>query len=156
VKTPVLLSVLLFAAACASAQETYGTIRATTKLRPDGSTSSTIIDPDKRTAEETVTNAAGKPIRKTTYLLGDRDVSIGAIFSDGAGKVIYKATYQRDAAGRVVESSFSSPDDRYLGKRIFVYGARDAVTRVEDYDAKGQLIARPEAVGNPGTSKKRR
>jgi hypothetical protein len=120
--------------------ETYGTIKATTKLRADGSRSTTITDPDKRTAEETITNAAGKVLQKTTYLLGDRDLAVEAIFYDAKGKVVYKANYQRDGVGHVTEAAFTSPDDRYLGKRVFVYGAGDNATQVIDYDANGQII----------------
>ena len=146
------LVTLLVAAPVLRAQETLGTIRATTKLRPDGSKSTTVLDPDKRTAEETITDANDKPTRKITYVLGERDLAIGAIFADGKGNVIYKVSYQRDAYGHVVESSFTSPDGRYLGKRVFVYGAGDAVKQVQDFDAKGQLIT-PQA---GSTAKKKR
>ncbi len=154
-KLPALFSALLCAAITASAQDSYGTIRATTKLRPDGTTSTTITDPEKRTAEETISDANRKVLRKTTYILGERDISIGAIFADAKGKVIYKASYVRDGAGRVIETAFTSPEDKYLGKRIFVYGAGDAVARVEDYDAQGRLIARPAAATKPTTRKRR-
>jgi hypothetical protein len=153
------ISALLFALVCAGtfahAQENYGTIRSTTKLRPDGSTSTTLLDPEKRAAEETITDAKGKILQKITYLLGDGDISIGAIFYDLKGNVKYKASYKRDAQNRVIESSFSSPDDQFLGKRKFIYGAGDS-TRVEDYDAKGTLIARPQAAARPAATPRRR
>lgn len=152
----VLLTLIFGAAFSAGAQESYGTIRATTKLRPDGSTSTTILDPDKRTAEETITDTGGKPVRKITHLLGERDLSIGAIFADGKGNVTYKVSYQRDALGRVVESSFTSPDGQNLGKRLFFYGARDVVSRVEDYDARGQLMAAPQTATGAKPARKRR
>ena len=155
-KLPFLLSALLLTATIVvQAQETYGTIRATTKLRPDGTKVTTILDPEKHTAEETLMNSDGKVLRKTTHILGEGDKPVGAIFADATGKVIYKASYQRDAAGRVTQSSFNGPDDRYLGKRIFYYGSGENATRAEDYDANNQLIARPEAA-KPGGSKKRR
>ena len=155
-KIPALLALSFCVAISARAQESYGTIRVTTKLRPDGSTSTTVTDPDKRTAEETISDAGGKPLRKITHLLGERDLTIGAIFADGKGNVTYKVSYQRDALGRVVESSFTSPDGRYLGKRVFFYGARDAVSRVEDYDANGQLMAAPQTAGGAKPSRKKR
>ncbi len=154
-KISLLLVPLLLAASFASAQETYGTIKVTTKLLEGGVKSTTILDPDKRTAEETLTDAAGKTLKKITYILGERDLAVGAIFADGKGNVIYKASYQRDALGHVVESSFTAPDDRYLGKRIFVFGAGDKVTQIQDYDANGQLIA-PAAAASGKSAKKRR
>lgn len=150
-----LLLALACAATVARAQESYGTIRSTTKLRPDGSTSNTVLDPEKRTAEETITDARGKVLQKITYLLGDGDVTIAAIFYDLKGNVKYKASYKRDAQNRIVESSFTSPDDQYLGKRKFIYGAGDTA-RVEDYDAQGILITRPQAVARPAATPRRR
>jgi hypothetical protein len=155
VKIPVLLFALLCAAISVDAQEYYGTIKSTTKLRADGLTSTTTVDPDQRTAEETVRDGSGKVLRTTTYTLGERDLPIGAVFADAKGKVIYKASYQRDAIGQVVETTFTGPDDRYLGKRVFVFGGGKAITRVEDYDARGQLIAQAQPGSKP-TAKKRR
>ncbi len=129
-----------------SAQETYGTIKATTKLRPDGSKSTTIVDPDKHTAEETILDAGNRVLKKTTYLLGDGELAIGAIFYDAKGKAIYQASYTRDGAGHVTEAAFSAPDGRYLGKRVFVYANGDTATQVIDYDANGQLIAQAQPV----------
>ena len=143
-KIPAFLLALLCAAAFAHAQESYGTIRATTKLHPDGTKSTTILDPEKRTAEETILDAAGKVRQKTTYLLGDGDLAIGAIFYDAKGNMKYKASYKRDGQQRVIETAFTSTDDKYLGKRKFVYGTGD-VARIEDYDANGTLITRPQA-----------
>jgi hypothetical protein len=156
VKTPALLFLtVLLAASVAHAQESYGTIRVTTKMLEGGFKSTTILDPEKHTAEETLVDAGGKTVKKITYLLGDRDLSIAAIFADGKGNVTYKASYQRDAAGRVTESSFTSPDGRYLGKRIFTYGVGDKVIEMKDFDAQGRLISpAPTASGKP--AKKRR
>ena len=153
--TAIFLASLLLAAPLTRAQnEVYGTIKATTKLRPDGSKSTTIVDPEKRTAEETITDAGGKPTRKITYLMGDGDLAVGAIFCDAKSKVIYRASYKRDSYGHIAESSFTSPDGKYLGKRLFFYGAGDKVARIEDYDANGQLISAPQ--DSTGKSAKKR
>jgi hypothetical protein len=155
VKTPVLLLAVAFLAApFVSAQETYGTIRATTKLRPDGSKATTILDPEKHTAEETILDSGNKVLKKTTYLLGDGDIAIGAIFFDAKGKEVYRASYKRDGAGRVAESTFNAPDGRYLGKRVFVYAGNDTAGQVVDYDANGQIIAQAQPVSK-GTKKRR-
>jgi len=147
----------LVATSFVSAQETYGTIRATTKLRPDGSKSTTILDPDKHTAEETITDASNKVMRKTTYLLGEKDIATGAIFYNAKGDMVYKATYTRDGAGHVTEAAFNAPDGRYLGKRVFVYtGTNDTTAQVIDYDANGQQIAQAQPVAPKAAGKKRR
>jgi hypothetical protein len=145
--------VLLIAISCLlapllPAQENYGTIHATTRVRPDGSSSTTVVDPDKHTAEETIRDGSKPPkvLKQTTYLLGENDIATAAIFKDPKGAVLYKATYTRDGAGHVTEASFTAADGRYLGKRVFVYGAGDTATQVIDYDANGQQIAQAQPV----------
>jgi hypothetical protein len=151
VKTPVFLIASLCAVVCAQAQESFGTIKSTTKLRPDNTSVTTVKDPEKHTWEETVTDASGKVQRKTTYVLDDRDLAIGAIFADGKGNILYKASYQQDGQGRTIEATFTSADGRYLGKRRFIFDS-GPTARVEDYDANGVLIARPQAVVRPRTT----
>lgn len=147
-----LLTFSVLAAPMLPAQVTYGTIKVTVKLRADGTRSTTKLDPDKHTAEETITDTGNKVLKKTTYLLGEDNIAVGAIFYDAKGNILYKASYQRDGAGRVTEAAFSAADDTYLGKRVFVYGGPgDVATQVTDYDASGQMIAPPEPVA---TSKK--
>ena len=165
-KAHVLLpAILVLAAPFGSAQETYGTIRVTTKILEGGFKSTTITDPEKHTAEETVTYndgkdtqgriIPGKVLKKTTYLLGDGDIAVGAIFYDAKGAVVYKASYQRDAAGHVTEAAFSAPDGRYLGKRVFIYGAGgNNATQIVDYDADGQMIAQAQPVPQKSSKKK--
>lgn len=151
-------ALIVFAVSVASAQENYGTIKVTTRLHEDGTKSTTIVDPEKHTAEETFVNAANKVVKKITYLLGENDVSIGAIFYNAKGDVTYKASYVRDGANRITETTFSSADGKYLGKRVFVYtgGTGTAATQVIDYDAAGQQIATAQAVGGKGKAKARR
>lgn len=151
-------ALLVFAASVASAQENYGTIKVTTRLHEDGTKSTTIVDPEKHTAEETFVNAANKVVKKITYLLGENDISIGAIFYNAKGDVTYKASYVRDGANRITETTFSSADGKYLGKRVFVYagGNGTAATQVIDYDANGQQIAAAQPAGSKGKAKVRR
>jgi len=135
--------------------EAAGVIKATTKLWEDGSKSTTIVDPDQRTAEETVTNAAGKTLRKITYLLDERNFALGAIHYDAKGGIRYKETYTRDAADHVIESAYAGPDGRALGRRVFVYRG-DKLTGVEDYDAQGNKItpAQPASQARPDKHKR--
>lgn len=158
---------LILAVPLASAQETFGTIKVTVKQLEGGFRSTTITDPEKHTAEETVTyndgkdavgrTIPGKVLKKTVYQLGEDGIAVGATFYDGKGKVIYKANYTRDGSGRVTEAAFNSSDDRYLGKRVFVYtgSPTDPATQVIDYDANGQLIAQAQPAG-PKSGKKRK
>lgn len=141
------LALSVLAAPMLLAQESYGTIKVTVKLRPDGTRCTTKTDPEKHTAEETITDNGNKVLKKTTYLLGDGNIAVGAIFYDAQGNLLYQASYQRDGAGHVTEASFSAADGTYLGKRVFVYGGTgDAPTQVADYDASGQMIVPPQPV----------
>jgi len=131
---------LIVVAPALRAQESYGTIKATVKIVPGVGETTTIKDPEKHTSEETVRDPGKRILKRTVYLLDERDQAASAIFYDGKGQILYKATYQRDEAGRVVEVAFASADDRFLGKRTFAYDAKNVATQVTDYDANGQMI----------------
>jgi hypothetical protein len=135
--------------------EPQGTIKATTKLRVDGTRATTIVDPDKRTAEETVTDSGGKLLKKTVFLLDDRNFANAAIHYDGKGNIRYKESYKRDGADRISESILFSKDDAPLGRRVFQYDTRGRA-EIQDYDANGNLIARPLPVKPGRPDKKRR
>jgi hypothetical protein len=134
--------------------EPQGTIKATTKLRPDGSRATTIVDPDKRTAEETVTDSGGHIMKKTLFLLDDRNFAHAAIHYDAKGNIRYKENYKRDGSDRISEAILFSKDDAPLGRRVFQYDTRGRA-EIQDYDASGNLIVRPQSA-KPGRSDKRR
>jgi hypothetical protein len=136
----VLLALLALALPAVLGQETYGTIRVTVKRLPDGGQLTTKTDPEKHTTEEVTENAAGKVLKKTTYLLDEGNLPTEAIFCDAQGNILYKTAYRRDTWGHVTEARFLAADDTYLGKRVFVYGANGQPTQVTDYDANGQQV----------------
>jgi hypothetical protein len=124
--------------------ESYAAIKATTKYLEGGMRSSTVVDPDARTAVETLTNSRDQVIKKTTFLLDERNLALGAIHYDGKGNVRYKETFARDLAGHVVEAKFTSADGLPLGRRVFNFNGDKLVGGV-DYDANDNVI-------NPKTS----
>ncbi len=136
---PFLLLTLLFAPIAFGQGEAPGTVKATTKLRGDGSMSTTVVDPDKRTAEEIFSDASGKMLKKTVFTLDENNFATGATYYDGKGKIRYKERYKHDAEHRIAESELFSAADQALGRRVFTYDSRGKA-RVEDYDAAGNLI----------------
>ncbi len=104
-----------------------------------------VVDPDQRTAEETVTDAGGKVQKKTTYLLDERNFAMSAIHYDAKGNIRYREAFQRDTADRVVESTFTSGDGKRLGRRVFLFQGNKAIGW-DDYDAADNRIA----AGRPG------
>jgi len=143
-KTRALIFALaLLPLAAASGQ---GVLRATTRVLPDGSTLTTVTNPDTQTREETIAEAgaggkAGKVLSKTIYFLNEQNFAKGATHLDGKGAVRYKETYLFDYSGRIMESKLFSADNRPLGRRVFIYdGKVQSQARIEDYDANGNLI----------------
>ncbi len=132
-----------------------GAVKATTRILPDGSRATNIVDPDKREAIETVTNAAGKVLRKTLYTLDARDLTTGAIHYDGKNTVRYKEAYKRDAADRIAETYLYSANDKLLGHRVFMYDGGGKVVQVDDYDAAGKLMPK-QATSKPSRGSRRR
>ena len=140
---------LVFFAACAPAfaqsdarpqSGPPGAVKATTRILPDGSRATNIVDPDKREATETVTDAGGKVLKKTWFSLDERDFTTGAVHYDAKGNIRFKESFKRDGADRITATYFYSKDDKYLGHRVFNYNAKGDVLSYDDYDAKGVLI----------------
>ena len=154
-KTFALLLVAFFLAArFVSAQENYGTIHVITKVMPDKTQVTTKMDPDTRTAEETVTDASNKLLRKTVYSYDENNVAVSAMFYDAKGTATHKATYTRDGSGRITEAAFTTPDGRYLGKRVYVFTAATGdASQIIDYDADGKQVAVAQAAAPKGKKK---
>jgi hypothetical protein len=116
-------------------------IKATTTVHEDGSRTVTVMDPEKRTTEETTETSQGKVLRKTTYLLDDRNQPLGAIAYDSKGAVLYRAAYKRDGMNRIDDETITTADGKMIRRRVYTYGANNKVARVDEYDAAGNLIA---------------
>lgn len=143
-----------------SAAEAQGVLRATSTIHPDGTRTNTVVDPDKMTADETLTDSTGKKVlRKTTYLLDENNQPLGAIAYDAAGQVLYRSSYKRDAQGRIEEENISSATGQFLRKRIYQYGAGNKVVSTSEYDADGRLMPKvakgiPVSAARPDKKKK--
>lgn len=132
-----------------AAAHAQGTIKATTRMRPDGSSLTTVTNPDTRTREETIAEQNGKVRSKTVYTLNGENFATGATHFDAKGAVRYKEVYTFDYTGRITESKLYAADNRPLGKRVFIIGDKNQA-RVEDYDAAGNLITQ---AGRPTTGR---
>jgi hypothetical protein len=154
-KIPVFLT-LACAAISAWAEDGLTTVKATTRILADGSRATTVTDPDKGTAIETVEDSAGKMLRKTLYSLDATGNTTGAVRYDSKGNIRYKESYKRDGAGRISDTYLYSKDDKLLGRRSFVYDAKGNPMQVDDYDAKGNLLPKAQPSGSSGPKKRRR
>jgi hypothetical protein len=121
-------------------------IQASTKVFPDNSVSTTVVNLETRSAEETLRTASGKMLRRTLYELDARGQSTAATFFDSKGQLRYRETYVRDSLDRVVESNLFSPANATLGRRVFHYDSKGRV-RVDDYDAAGKLMTPAKNTG---------
>jgi hypothetical protein len=150
-----LLLLSLAVAPCSFGQgESTAMIKARTKFLEGGMKSSTIVDPEQRTAVETLTDAKDRVLKKTTFMLDERNLAFAAIHYDGKGNIRYKETYQRDGAGNVVETKFTGADDKPLGRRVFNFHG-NSVASIDDYDAQGKLMPKQTKIG-PGKPDKKR
>lgn len=123
----------------------------TKRLLPDGYAMTILTDPNKRTRKETIEQSDGKPVRITLYILNEQNVATAASHFDGKGVVRYKEVYKFDFSGRVTESKLYGPDDKPIGRRVYIYDASNNA-RIEDYDVKGNLITNPSPKGGSTTT----
>jgi hypothetical protein len=130
-------------------------IKATTTVHPDGTRSTLLVNPEAQSAEETFYDSGGKVTGKTVYPLDGQNQPIGAISYNAKGAVVTKSSYQRDAAGRISEETITSSTGQFLRRRVYSYGATNKVSRVDEYDANGALIAPPPRAWTPEKKKKR-
>ena len=148
-----ILSPLLLLALATFAQaqsSTDGAIKATVTMLKDGTHKSTVVNPETHSSVETIEDNKGKVLSKTVYDLDDRGLPRVATFFDKAGKPYMKAEYQRDGADRIIGESYSSVAGQSLGRRVYTYGPGGRkVTRVDSYDANGNLIT-PQKPAGPG------
>lgn len=150
-------ALLLFLAVtpCAHAQLTRGdAIKATTTVHSDGTRKTLMVNPEAQSAEETFYDTGGKVTGKIVYPLDAQNLPIGAINYSAKGAVITKSSYQRDAYGRIGEETITSGTGQFLRKRVYSYGTKNKVSRIDEYDANGMLIVPPPKAG--AAAKKKR
>lgn len=126
----------------AHAQE-FGTIRASTTVHGDGTRSMIVNNPDTGAMEETVTDAAGKTLRKIVYQVDETGQPKNAIFYDSKGKITSKAVYQRDSTGRIDRETIFAGNDAIIRRRVYHYGSKNKVSGIDEFDGEGRPITRP-------------
>ncbi len=130
-------------------------IKATTTFHPDGTKSTLVVNPEAQSAEETSYDMAGKIARKIVYPLDPQNQPIGAITYNAKSVVIAKSSYVRDASGRIGEETITSAAGEFLRRRVYSYSTQNKISRVDEYDANGVLIAPPPKAAVADKKKKR-
>ena len=140
----------------ARAQLTKGdAIKATTTVHPDGTKSTLVVNPEAQSAEEMFYDIGGKVTQKIVYPLDPQNQPIGAITYNAKGTVIAKSSYQRDAAGRIGEETITSAAGQFLRRRVYSYSTQNKISRVDEYDANGVLIAPAPTAAVAGKKKRK-
>lgn len=119
--------------------DTPAALKSISKVQPDGTMMTTVVDPDKHTTEEIHSDKSGKVLKKTLFIFNENNVASGAVYYDGKGVIRYKERYTVDSSNRVAESAIYSATDQPLGRRVFNFDAKGN-PHVEDYDAAGKLM----------------
>lgn len=155
------LALLLCLAAAPLAQAQVMTkgnaVKATTTVHDDGTRSTMVVDPEKQSAEETFFDHSGKVIRKTVYPLDGQNQPIGAVLYNPKGQVVTKSSYKRDDFGRIEQETITNANGQILRRRVYAYGSGNKVSRIDEYDANGVMIApQKKATTTAPTTKKKR
>ena len=155
-KILIFLPILLIACRAGAQSTTDGVVKATVTMLEDGRHKSSLINPETHTAVETIEDNKGKVFSKTVYELNDHNVPKAATFFDAKGKTLYKASYKRDEADRISEETYISVAGQLLVRRVYTYGAKNQVTRLDVYDANGNPVTLQATAVQPRPPAKRR
>lgn len=155
-KAPLTL-LLLLAVPLAQAQLSKGdAIKATTTVHADGTRSTLVVNPEAQSAEETHYDLAGKVTQRITYPLDGRNQPIGAITYNAKDQIVAKSSYKRDESGRIAEETITNASGAFLRRRQYSYSTQNKISRIDEYDANGVLIAPPRPVSAAKPDKKKR
>jgi len=119
------------------AQEAGSAIKVTTTLHSDGTKTVLKTDPDARTAESTLMDAADKVLQRTVYSLDEQGQFASANVFDGNGKLVFKSTYNRDSHNRLTEQLDTNAADKLLRRLTFEYDVYGKLVRVHTFDPAG-------------------
>lgn len=151
------LAVCLFAAPLAHAQFTKGdAIKATTTVNEDGTRKTLVVNPEEQSAEETYFDGAGKVTQRIVYPLDAHNQPMGAITYNAKGQIVAKSSYKRDESGRIGEETITNAAGQFLRRRIYSYATTNKISRIDEYDANGNLIAPPKPPRAAVPDKKKR
>lgn len=117
--------------------------KVTNRQFPDGTGSSKITDPDKKTAEETFVDAKGRVTHKIVYALDNRLQPISASCYSAKGILNYKSSYKLDGADRIVQEVMSNGQGKLICTKNYIYGTangQSVLQEIEWYDSKGQRV----------------
>jgi hypothetical protein len=149
--------ILLATATCARAQtSTNGAIKATVTMLPDGRQKNSLINPETHMAEEKIQDKTGKVYSRTVYELDERNLPHTATFYDDKDKILYKADYTRDSSDRIAEETYTSAAGKPLGRRVYTYGGNNRITRMDVYDANGNLMVPQKQTQSRGKPDKKK
>lgn len=138
----------------ASAQEPA--VKATTIMHQDGSRTAKVVNLEERMSEETTYEAGSDRIsRRTVYALDENGNPTRSSVYDAKGKLVYKAEFKRNGANQIGEEIGYSPSGQVLRRLVFNYGSDGRVTKVDVYDAQGNLVA-PEGQSKSQEKRPRR
>lgn len=115
-------------------------IRLTVSQNADGSRTAYETDPANGRAVATTTSREGKPIGKILYTLDDAGrYATGEVFGT-KGEFRFKTRYKYDAAGKLVEETQSTKDDKLSLKLVYAYDGNGKPAGYKVYDAAGKLV----------------
>jgi hypothetical protein len=117
---------------------------------PDGTLLKIRVDPHNQVVEETMEDANKATIWRLVKELDDALQPMRATKYDARGGIISRHSYVY-LRGRLEEEEIYDNKDILLSKLVFYYDAKGRMNRVEQFNAKGDLVSVSRASG-PGAN----
>jgi hypothetical protein len=130
------------------------TVKVTTTLHEDGTSTVLTSNPSEHSAEAVTSDQGGKVRQKVIYTLDEQGQFSEGVVSGPKGEFLFKAEYKRDPANRLAEEIDYNRDGTLLRRFVYNYDANGKVTRIQAFDAAGNELNPTRAPKGP--SKRRR
>ena len=141
---------LFITAQNSSAQADYQKPTSRVIRNEDGTRLNIKVDPHSQIVEETLEGANKAIVWRIVKELDDMLQPMRATKYDAANKVISRHRYLY-LRGRLEEEEIRDADDKVLSKLVFFYDAKARMSRIEQLNAKGEIISISRASG-PGAN----
>lgn len=143
---------LLLAGPVARGQAEAPSVKVTTALHADGSSTDLKMDLEARKGESQTYGANKKLIKRSAMTLDEMGNTVEEVVYNPKGEIIGRFNFSYDPSGRLVEQLDKLPNGTLVRRLVYRYGPNGRVCGIDGFDGQGNPLkaAPPEATATTG------